>query len=133
MRSSRWSSPALWALSAAAGLAVAAPAGAELQRGSLVVPIRSVDTGAVLIEGGLQYVTLRRLPERRLVLRRRLRARDTFALRRPLAPGRYRLVSWIRACQGNCDSLSPPTSACAGDLRVRAGKRTRVVLELSSA
>src|SRR3954471_10229084 len=99
MRSSRWSSLALSALSA---LALAAPAGGAVQHGSLVVPITAVDTGAVLIEGGIPYATVRRNPGGRAVVRRRIGGHDRFAVRRALAPGRYRLTSWIRDCEGNC-------------------------------
>lgn len=35
-----------------------------------------------------------------------------------LEPGEYRLVSYQRPCQGNCDRLEPPTDRCRTTLRL---------------
>ena len=42
---------------------------------------------------------------------------------RSLPPGTYRLTSYIRPCEGNCDNLESVLAECTTQLRVEARKR----------
>jgi hypothetical protein len=59
------------------------------------------------------------------VFEARLLARD-LTLR--LGPGRYVLVSFLRQCGENCESVGPPTSRCSAPFRVSRGERLQAVV-----
>src|SRR5262249_37373575 len=102
------------------------PAGSVRPAGHLA--IRKVRVGdAIPIEGAITFVRVKR-PSGRVVLTRRLPDSDRITL--PLRPGRYRLVSWQRLCDGNCGTLDPPSHRCARSLRVRAGERLRATIRV---
>jgi hypothetical protein len=70
------------------------------------------------IEGSVGYVRILDRAGRRI-------AENAFPLDRPklafsLGIGRYRLVSYQRACTGNCGHLGPPVDICSKQFRVRA-------------
>jgi hypothetical protein len=48
-----------------------------------------------------------------------------------LAPGRYRLVSYQRLCDGNCGSLSAPVDICTKRFRVRASRRVSATIRVA--
>jgi hypothetical protein len=45
-----------------------------------------------------------------------------------LGPGRYVLISFLRQCRGNCESVGPPTSRCSAPFWLRRGDRLEVVV-----
>jgi len=105
------------------------PAGSARPAGHLA--IRKVRVGdAIPIEGAITFIRVKR-PSGRVVLTRRLPASDRLTL--PLRPGRYRLVSWQRLCDGNCGTLDPPSHRCARSLTIRAGERLRATIRVNYA
>ena len=107
----------------AAQLASAHPAGH--------LAIRKIRVGdAIPIEGAITFIRVKR-PSGRVVLTRRLPASDRLTL--PLRPGRYRLVSWQRLCDGNCGTLDPPSDRCARSLTITAGERLRATIRVNYA
>jgi hypothetical protein len=107
----------------AARLASARPAGH--------LAIRKIRVGdAIPIEGAITFIRVKR-PSGRVVLTRRLPASDRLTL--PLRPGRYRLVSWQRLCDGNCGTLDPPSDRCARSLTITAGERLRATIRVNYA
>jgi len=102
------------------GLVAANSALADRTTGELRVRERTIDTGAVYIEGAYQYVTVRRTSDRRVVHRRR--SANGLSARLRLPPGYYRVESWTRSCVGTCEQLDPPSGRCRGSFRVRGGR-----------
>jgi hypothetical protein len=51
--------------------------------------------------------------------------------RRVLPSGRYRIVSYQRPCDGNCDYLDGPTERCATIVEIRDGRVARVTFEVT--
>ena len=58
--------------------------------------------------------------EARLLVQRDLTVR--------LGPGRYVLVSFLRQCRENCESVGPPASRCSAPFRVRPGERLQALV-----
>jgi hypothetical protein len=77
-------------------------------------------TGPLYIEGAIYYLRTERLGR---TTTRRIR-QPTTTLR--LVPGRYRLRSWARPCDGNCNYLDPPTDHCTATIRLRTDRTTRI-------
>jgi hypothetical protein len=113
---------ASWIASALAAIAlVAVSAGvAATPQATLKVTHRLDMTGPLYIEGAIYYLRTERQGR---TATRRLR-QPTTTLR--LVPGRYRLRSWARPCDGNCDYLDPATDPCTATVRLRAGRTTRI-------
>jgi hypothetical protein len=110
-------------LLSAAGPASSRPAGH--------LAVRKIRVGdAIPIEGAITFVRVKR-PSGRVVLTRRLPASDRLTL--PLRPGRYRLVSWQRLCDGNCGTLDPPSDRCARSLAITPGERLRATIRVNYA
>ena len=107
-------------------LCIALPGAAAAPRtaleGELRVRHRFDSSGGVPIEGYVNFFRLRD-GSGRLILRRR-----SFHLTRRLAPGRYRLTSYQRTCNGNCGQLGSPGPRCSR--RFRVGSRELVRLRL---
>ena len=53
----------------------------------------------------------------KLVVAKRVN-RPRFRMQRRLAPGRYKVISYQRPCDGNCGTLDPPTDRCARHVHV---------------
>jgi hypothetical protein len=85
---------------------------------------------AIPIEGAITFIRIKR-PSGRVVLTRRLPTSDRLTL--PLRPGRYRLVSWQRLCDGNCGTLDPPSDRCARSLSIHAGERLKATIRVNYA
>jgi hypothetical protein len=47
-----------------------------------------------------------------------------------LEPGPYRLISFIRACSGNCNALDPPTDRCARVFVMRSGANVSTMVRM---
>ena len=82
--------------------------------------------GGTFIEGAISYLAVKRLSDGRVVLRRRYEG--LIRLDRALAPGRYRVSSYVRSCSGTCDRLDPPTNRCATSVRVRSRSTVRLTV-----
>jgi zinc D-Ala-D-Ala dipeptidase len=78
------------------------------------------------VEGSISFVRVRD-SHGGLVVRRRT-AKPRFRMRRSLRPGLYRVISYQRPCEGNCDFLDPPTDRCARRVRIRSGGLTEVAV-----
>ena len=113
---------------ASTGQAGTAQAGVRPAGHLVIKKIRVGD--AIPIEGAITFVRVKR-PSGRAVLTRRLPASDRLTL--PLRPGRYRLVSWQRLCDGNCGTLDPPSHRCARSLTIRPAERLRATIRVNYA
>jgi hypothetical protein len=116
-------------IAAVAAVLGAAPGLAhDAEPGQLVVKERRADTGAVYVEGFYSYLAIRRARTGQLVLRRRYED-GPVRLNRRLHPGRYRLISYVRACSGNCEQgQDPPRDRCARTFRLPSGSVRRATL-----
>jgi hypothetical protein len=70
------------------------------------------------VEGSIGYIQIVNRAGRRI-------AQKTFRgatkeLRFALMPGRYRMTSFQRPCDGNCSYLDPPTDRCSRSFRIEA-------------
>ena len=109
-------------------LAAVPPAEAATGTGSLAVTRHFDPSEGVPTEGFKEY--LRVLHDGKLVERLEL-TKDRTSL--TLAPGRYRLVRYVRDCDGVCSNLDAPSSKCRADAVVKGGKRTAVTINSFAA
>jgi D-alanyl-D-alanine dipeptidase len=108
-------------LAALPGAAEAAPGTLDLRQ--------SVDgSSGLYTEGAVSYVRVRGRSGA-VVVRRRVH-RPRFRMQRLLPPGRYRVISYQRPCDGNCGLLDPPTDRCAQPVRVFSGGLTEVAVRV---
>jgi hypothetical protein len=91
----------------------------------LVVSEKRVDNGAAYIEGAYSYLELRRAGGA-VVFHRRYGGRMHLSRKFPV--GRYWLVSYVRACDGNCDYLDPPSDRCAAPFRLTREEAVHAVI-----
>jgi hypothetical protein len=107
---------------------------AAAPRSALLVVRQDYPPRPVYIEGSVGHLRLTQLSTGRVLVngpRTTYRTRSGDAiLRRQLVPGRYRLVSWQRPCDGNCDYLDPPRDRCAATLTLKSGRRLTVTVVL---
>jgi zinc D-Ala-D-Ala dipeptidase len=104
--------------------ALALPAVAEAAPGTLDYRESTNTSHGVYVEGSISFVRVRdRSGE--LVVRRRT-AKPRFRMLRRLPPGRYRVISYQRPCDGNCSLLDPPADRCTRRVRILSGGRTEV-------
>ena len=108
-----------------ASLFAASAAPATSAPGRLVVRSTVDRSGGLPIEGSYTYLTLRDARGRLLFTKRARR------LNRSLGPGRYRLSSYQRTCDGNCDNLDEPSVRCARAIRIRPGRVLRLRLVIN--
>ena len=83
------------------------------------------------VEGSIPYIRVAR-GDGSTVARRRLSFRGLTAsgdVR--LAPGRYRLQSWQRDCDGNCSRLDPPSDRCARWFRINRGQTLKATVTVT--
>jgi D-alanyl-D-alanine dipeptidase len=104
--------------------ALALPAAADGAPGTLDYRQRLDSSRGVYVEGSISFVRVRDASGD-LVVRRRT-SRPRFRMRRKLPPGRYRVISYQRPCDGNCGLLDPPADRCARRVRVLSGGLTEV-------
>jgi D-alanyl-D-alanine dipeptidase len=103
---------------------LALPAGAEAAPGTLDLRQSLDHSRGLYVEGAVSYVRVRST-RGRVVVARRVR-KPRFRMKRRLAPGRYRVISYQRPCDGNCGQLDPPTDRCARPVRILSGGLTEV-------
>jgi hypothetical protein len=116
-------------------LAVAGSAAASGTTGSTLRVTQVRAAGSPLpVEGAIPYIRVSRENGTTVVRRRLNLTRKLPFAAVPLAPGRYRLQSWQRDCDGNCSRLGPPTDRCGGWFRIRRGQtlRARVTVTYGS-
>ncbi len=110
----------------AALAALAMPAAAGAAPGTLDYRQKLDSSRGVYVEGSISFVRVRvRDASGDTVVRRRTAA-ARFRMVRKLPPGRYRVISYQRPCDGNCGFLDPPADRCARRVRVRSGGLTSV-------
>ena len=98
------------------------PRHAQTPRGEL--DFRRVLTGAY-IEGSVSFLRVRDA-RGELVVDESAARRLRWRVGRRLPPGRYRLTSFERPCDGNCSLLDPPTERCSRRIKIIAHGRTGV-------
>jgi hypothetical protein len=79
------------------------------------------------VEGSYSYVAVT-AADGDDVLERRLPDANPTRTTVRLDPGRYRLESWQRPCDGDCSRLGPPADRCARDFELRP--RTPLLLRI---
>ena len=112
----------------AALAALAMPAAAGAAPGTLDYRQKLDSSRGVYVEGSISYVRVRDASGDTVVRRRTAAAR--FRMVRKLPPGRYRVVSYQRPCDGNCGFLDPPVDRCSRRVRIRSGGLTSVRVTL---
>ena len=72
------------------------------------------------VEGSIPYLRVVGL-DGSTVVKRRLTPKRSATIALP--PGRYRLQSWQRYCDGNCTRLDPPSDRCSRRFTLDRGQR----------
>jgi hypothetical protein len=109
------------ALLAVAVLAAVAASVASARSQNPSLKVTQKFTSCCYVEGSIGYIQIENRAGRRIAQKT---FRDAKELRFALMPGRYRMVSFQRPCDGNCGYLDPPTDRCSKFLWIRA--RTKV-------
>ena len=104
------------------------PAGADAAPGTLDLRQSLDRSHGLYVEGSFSYVRVRGVRGKLVVAKRVNRAR--FRMQRRLAPGRYKVISYQRPCDGNCGTLDPPTDRCARHVHVLSGGLTEVAVRV---
>jgi D-alanyl-D-alanine dipeptidase len=107
---------------------VAMPAGADAAPGTLDLRQSLDRSRGLYVEGSISYVRVRGVRGKLVVAKRVNRPR--FRMQRRLAPGRYKVISYQRPCDGNCGTLDPPTDRCARHVQVLSGGLTQVAVRV---
>ena len=107
---------------------MAVPAGADAAPGTLDLRQSLDRSHGLYVEGSFSYVRVRGVRGKLVVAKRANRAR--FRMQRRLAPGRYKVISYQRPCDGNCGTLDPPTDRCARHVHVLSGGLTEVAVRV---
>ena len=107
---------------------VALPASADAAAGTLDLRQSLDRSRGLYVEGSISYVRVRGIRGKLVVAKRSGRPR--FRMQRRLSPGRYRVISYQRPCDGNCGTLDPPTDRCAREIRILSGGLTEVAVRV---
>ena len=110
---------------------LALPAGAEAAAGTLDLRQSLDHSRGLYAEGSVSFIRVRSAGDRLVVARRVQKPR--FRMKRQLAPGRYRVISYQRPCDDNCRRLDPPTDRCARRVRILSGGLTEVAVRVRPA
>jgi hypothetical protein len=113
-------------LVATVGTAATAALPAGVANGRLHVRQVLAKNTPLPVEGAIPVVAIVRgdgspVAKRRLGL---VRPSATFSL----PPGRYRLLSWQRVCDGNCGILDPPSDRCSRAFTLHRNQRLRATI-----
>src|SRR5690348_2485266 len=92
--------------------------------GGLVVAEHQTRSDLIYPEGYISFLRVRDA-DGKVVARKRDPAK--VHLRTRLPAGDYRVVRFVRPCDGNCGFLDPPTERCRTDLTIDADGRTRAI------
>lgn len=104
---------------------LALPAAAQAAPGTLDFRQALDSSRGTYVEGSVSVVRVRSAGGE-LVVDRAAEHRPRLRLRRTLPPGRYRVTSHQRPCNGNCELLDPPAERCSRWVRVLSDGLTRV-------
>lgn len=104
------------------------PAGADAAPGTLDLRQSLDRSRGLYVEGSISYMRVRGVRGKLVVAKRVNRPR--FRMQRRLAPGRYKVISYQRPCDGNCGTLDPPTDRCARHVHVLSGGLTEVAVRV---
>jgi hypothetical protein len=105
-------------------LALTAPARLHVQQ--VIAP------GSPLpIEGSIPFIRVSRADGSTVVRRRLNVTTRTPTADVRLAPGRYRLQSWQRICDGNCGYLDPPSDRCARWFRIHRAQTLKATITVA--
>jgi len=74
-------------------------------------------------EGFVSYVEVRRVPGATIFKAELSGDLPARSVTTRLRPGRYRVRTYQRGCNGNCDTLDPPAQDCSRSVRVHSGRR----------
>src|SRR4051812_19253483 len=107
---------------------VALPTSADAAPGTLDLQQSLDRSRGLYVEGSISYVRVRGIGRKLVVAKRS--GRPSFRMQRRLSPGRYRVISYQRPCDGNCGTLDPPTDRCAREIRVLSGGLTEVAVRV---
>ncbi len=110
----------------AIGVAAAPGAGGGVGAGKLRVREHRLPSDVIYTEGYVSFLRIREAGSGRAVVKRRFAGR--VHTRTKLTPGRYRVIRFIRPCDGNCGFLDPRTERCAAAVDVGADGATKVVI-----
>jgi len=114
----------------AAPALVAAP-GPTPEAGAAALRITQVMVGHNLfVEGSFSYIRIEPTAGG-VPIQRRLPGSGKLTIK--LDPGAYRLVSWQRACDGNCGYLDPPSDRCARTFTIRQHHPLQAAIRLNPA
>ena len=111
---------------AAGGAALAADDAAAGGTGKLIVSERQLESNVIYTEGYVSFLRVREAGSGDAAVKRRFNRK--VRLRAELPAGRYRVIRFIRPCDGNCGFLDPRTERCSAPVEVTAGGRTKVVI-----
>ena len=117
---------AVLAIVSCGAVGVAAAPGAGGGTGKLRVREHRLPSDVIYTEGYVSFLRIREAGSGRAVVKRRFQGR--VHARTKLRAGRYRVIRFIRPCDGNCGLLDPRTERCAAAVDVGAGGATRVVI-----
>jgi hypothetical protein len=78
------------------------------------------------VEGAIPVVAIVRRDGTQVAKRRLGLVRPS--ARFSLSPGRYRLLSWQRVCDGNCAILDPPSDRCSRAFMLHRDQRLRATI-----
>lgn len=96
------------------------------QPATLTITLGEPDPGGPMyIEGAVRFV---RLTADGVDITRRVEFDGPTSIPVP-AGGTYRLESWARPCDGNCDTLDGPTDRCDETLVVDGGSTVRIEID----
>jgi hypothetical protein len=99
--------------------------------GALAVREHQLPSDGIYIEGYVAFLRVRSLdvPSGDVAISRRFDVADPRVhLQTRLMPGTYRLIRFVRPCDGNCGYLDPKTERCAATLGITAGDAARATV-----
>jgi hypothetical protein len=82
------------------------------------------------VEGARSYVAVETIAGDELVETELEPTATGHAATLRLDPGTYRLVSWQRPCDGDCDSLDAPTDRCEQTFALEPNKPAEAAIEV---
>jgi hypothetical protein len=83
------------------------------------------------VEGAIPYIRVSRANGATVARRRLDLTRKQPFVFVALVPGRYRLQSWQRYCNGNCSRLGPPTDRCGRWFRIHSAQTLRATITVT--
>jgi hypothetical protein len=105
------------------------PASADGGEGQLMVREHQLPSDGMYIEGYVAFLRVRSVPNGDVLIHRRFDVADPLVrLHTQLKPGTYRVIRFIRPCDGNCGVLDHKTERCAATVEVTADGETHATV-----